>query len=444
MGLNQSISTAAAQLSRMRAAVAQTASQLGRMQTATGSASNSVLKIKTTAGQADASIGKLSTGLRTADSSLTKSKGATDKFKTSLDRLKSSADKAKNALQDVKRQADGVEKSVGKAGKNADKGGKSMDGLGKGLKGASLAQKGLNLAMAASPFGLIMTLLAPLIARFVSMDKVMAVAKRGMTAAWNAMRSASSAAARFLGPLFKGVVNAFLLPTRMLVRGLNSLIGGLNQVKFSVPDWVPVIGGKGFAFNLPRIPVPQLAQGGIVEARTGGRLRAHRGGRRGRGRHPALPAGAHVRPAPRRRRRDEPARPGRRAPRRTPRTHRGRLADHRSRRPRRTAQARQEVRQDMARNLWIGKPGLLREITQAAKSWDRSAGSQRQRVQVAGGADHHGLARPYRPCGSSSPGTGWSPPTPTTSSGSPGASTAPACSDAMCTPAGPSPYSIPR
>ncbi|MFD0034980.1 hypothetical protein ACWGDS_41360 [Streptomyces sp. NPDC055059] len=27
----------------------------------------------------------------------------------------------------------------------------------------------------------------------------------------------------------------------------------------------------------------------------------------------------------------------------------------------------------MARNLWIGKPGLLREMDQAAKSWDRSA-----------------------------------------------------------------------
>ncbi|GAA1358122.1 hypothetical protein [Streptomyces beijiangensis] len=27
----------------------------------------------------------------------------------------------------------------------------------------------------------------------------------------------------------------------------------------------------------------------------------------------------------------------------------------------------------MARNLWIGKPGLLREISQAARSWDRSA-----------------------------------------------------------------------
>lgn len=27
----------------------------------------------------------------------------------------------------------------------------------------------------------------------------------------------------------------------------------------------------------------------------------------------------------------------------------------------------------MTRNLWIGKPGLLREMDQAAKSWDRSA-----------------------------------------------------------------------
>ncbi|MFJ1597745.1 hypothetical protein [Streptomyces sp. NPDC088261] len=228
--------------------------------------------MKTAAQNSGTSVKGMRTSLAQMDGGMGKARAGADKFKTSLDRLKSSADKAKNALQDVKRQADGVEKSVGKAGKNADKGGKSMDGLGKGLKGASLAQKGLNLAMAASPFGLIMTLLAPLIARFVNMDKVMAVAKRGMTAAWNAMRSASSAAARFLGPLFKGVVNAFLLPTRMLVRGLNSLIGGLNQVKFSVPDWVPVIGGKGFAFNLPRIPVPQLAQGGIVEARTGGRL----------------------------------------------------------------------------------------------------------------------------------------------------------------------------
>ncbi|MFI6281513.1 hypothetical protein [Streptomyces sp. NPDC050988] len=217
-------------------------------------------------------VGRLRGGLTNAETTLGKSKGATDKFKTSLDKLKSSADKAKSALRDVKRQADAVEKSVGKAGKNADKGGKSMGSLGKGLKGASTAQKGLNLAMAANPFGLVMTLVAPLIAQFVNMDKVAALVRKGLTAAWGHIKSSSQSAARILGPLFKGVVNGFLTPTRMLVRGLNVLIGALNRVKFKVPDWVPGIGGRGFAFNLSPIPVPQLAKGGVVRARTGGTL----------------------------------------------------------------------------------------------------------------------------------------------------------------------------
>lgn len=254
-------------------------SSLGKLKTSATQGGGGLDKIKSAARNADGSIGKVRAGSDQFRSSLDKvkgsadkSRGGTDKFKTSLDKLKGSADKTKKALQDVKKQSDAVEKSVGKAGKNADKGGKSMGSLGKGLKGASTAQKGLNLAMASNPFGLVMTLLAPLIAQFVNMDKVAALVKKGLTAAWSAIRNSSSSAAKFIGPLFKGVVNGFLTPTRMLVRGLNVLIGGLNHVKFSVPDWVPVIGGRGFAFNLPKIPVPQLAKGGIVQARAGGRL----------------------------------------------------------------------------------------------------------------------------------------------------------------------------
>lgn len=126
--------------------------------------------------------------------------------------------------------------------------------------------------MASNPFGLVMTLVAPLIAQFVNMDKVAALVRKGLTAAWGHIRSSSQSAARILGPLFKGVVNGFLTPTRMLVRGLNVLIGALNRVKFKIPDWVPGIGGRGFAFNLSPIPVPQLAKGGVVRARTGGTL----------------------------------------------------------------------------------------------------------------------------------------------------------------------------
>jgi hypothetical protein len=238
----------------------------------TDKTSSALGKLRTGANNGGTAMGKLKGGLGDVGGSLDKSKSATDKFKTSLDKLKSSADKTKAALKDVKNQADAVEKSVGKAGKNADKGGKSMGSLGKGLKGAGLAQKGLNLAMAASPFGLVMTLLTPLIAQFVNMDKVTALVRKGLTAAWSHIKSSSQSAAKILGPLFKGVVNGFLTPTRMLVRGLNVLIGGLNHVKFKVPGWVPVIGGKGFAFDLSPIPVPQLAQGGVVRARTGGTL----------------------------------------------------------------------------------------------------------------------------------------------------------------------------
>lgn len=272
MSLIQKLQSAGGAFSRFSSAAGQANTSVGRTKSGIDRFSGSLGKVQSSLAKSNSDVGKFRSALGGTDGALNKSKSATDKFKSSLDKLKSSADKTKNALRDVKQQADAVEKSVGKAGKNADKGGKSMGSLGKGLKGASLAQKGLNLTMAASPFGLIMTLLAPLIAQFINMDKVAALVKRGLTAAWSGIKSASSSAAKFLGPLFKGVVNAFLTPHRMLVRGLNALIGGLNHIKFSVPDWVPVIGGKGFAFNLPRIPVPQLAQGGVVQARTGGTL----------------------------------------------------------------------------------------------------------------------------------------------------------------------------
>ncbi len=44
-----------------------------------------------------------------------------------------------------------------------------------------------------------------------------------------------------------------------IIRGLNFLIKGLNAISFSVPDWVPVIGGKSFGFNIK--PIPELATG---------------------------------------------------------------------------------------------------------------------------------------------------------------------------------------
>ncbi|WP_239590042.1 hypothetical protein [Streptomyces aureoverticillatus] len=314
MALNTSLRTTVTQLNRMRTSVGQTATGLTRLRTSTGNAAKAVDGIKksaepagtsvgklrtaarngsealnklrtsarngneslgrlrTTAGRGDDAVRKLRSGVRSADGAFDKAKGGSDKLKSSLDRMRRSADRAKSALQGVKRQADAVERSVGKAGRNADRGGKSMGQLGKGARGASAAQRGLNLAMAANPFGLVMALLAPLITKFVDMDKVARLVRRGVSAAWDGIRGASSSASRFLKPLFAGVVNAFRSPVVQLVRGLNVLIGAMNRIKFKVPGWVPGLGGKGFGFDLPRIPVPHLAEGGVVRARPGGTL----------------------------------------------------------------------------------------------------------------------------------------------------------------------------
>jgi phage-related protein len=50
----------------------------------------------------------------------------------------------------------------------------------------------------------------------------------------------------------KSVVNS-------IIGGINTLIRGLNKVRFDIPDWVPGIGGKSFGISIPLIP--KLATG---------------------------------------------------------------------------------------------------------------------------------------------------------------------------------------
>ena len=53
----------------------------------------------------------------------------------------------------------------------------------------------------------------------------------------------------------KGMVNAIL-------KMVNWLISQINKIGFDIPDWVPLIGGKRFGFNIKSIPY--LAQGAVI------------------------------------------------------------------------------------------------------------------------------------------------------------------------------------
>ena len=57
----------------------------------------------------------------------------------------------------------------------------------------------------------------------------------------------------------------------MILKGINALIRALNKLSFTVPDWVPKIGGQKFSLNIKEaseVSIPRLATGGYVAANT--------------------------------------------------------------------------------------------------------------------------------------------------------------------------------
>lgn len=73
--------------------------------------------------------------------------------------------------------------------------------------------------------------------------------------------------------VFKKPINAVIGFINKLVEGVvtgvNTIIKALNNLSFDVPDWVPILGGKTFGFNLNELVAPQiplLAKGGTLSS----------------------------------------------------------------------------------------------------------------------------------------------------------------------------------
>ena len=91
--------------------------------------------------------------------------------------------------------------------------------------------------------------------------------------AWNVVKDTSSRIWDSISGKIKGTVNDIIgFVNRMIsaiVNGLNSVIRGLNKLNFTVPSWVPGLGGESFGFNISEITAPQipyLAQGAVIPA----------------------------------------------------------------------------------------------------------------------------------------------------------------------------------
>lgn len=73
--------------------------------------------------------------------------------------------------------------------------------------------------------------------------------------AWEGVKSIFTGIFDTLGALFKTPINA-------VISLINKAISGINGLGLTIPDWVPLIGGKSFSINIPQIPM--LAKGGFT------------------------------------------------------------------------------------------------------------------------------------------------------------------------------------
>lgn len=93
--------------------------------------------------------------------------------------------------------------------------------------------------------------------------------------AWNGIVTAFDGIFSGIADIAKGPINMVIgLINGMLdglESGINSIVRKVNSLSFDVPDWVPVIGGDHFGFDLPEVGfgnVPYLAEGGYVKPNT--------------------------------------------------------------------------------------------------------------------------------------------------------------------------------
>ena len=118
-----------------------------------------------------------------------------------------------------------------------------------------------NAAMTANPIGLIIVGIGALIAAIVLAWNKFDWFRNGVIAIFNSVKNAVTGSLDVIKSLFNAYLNGYKFVFNQIAKLWNSTIG---KIGFTVPDWVPFVGGK--SFDVPDIPM--LADGGIVTKPT--------------------------------------------------------------------------------------------------------------------------------------------------------------------------------
>lgn len=132
-------------------------------------------------------------------------------------------------------------------------------------QGLTIAQAALTLVMNMSPFGWIATAIGLVIAGGIALyqnwDTVKAKASElweWLGNAWTNIKEATVNTFSGMGESIKGafgsVVGFVKTPINTVIGMINNMINKINSISFTVPDWVPGMGGETYGIDIPNIP----------------------------------------------------------------------------------------------------------------------------------------------------------------------------------------------
>lgn len=116
----------------------------------------------------------------------------------------------------------------------------------------------------------------------------MEMAAEGLSKIWDGMKQAGTACWEAIKDGFRmlvdwidemtggkftkvcnGIINVIESVINFTIDGINWIIEKLNQIGFTAPEWIPVIGGEYVGVSLPtlsKVSIPRLAQGAVIPA----------------------------------------------------------------------------------------------------------------------------------------------------------------------------------
>lgn len=167
-----------------------------------------------------------------------------------------------------------------KAKLSIDKGTASAVASASAANTATTATKAWGIALKLIKVTGVIAAIAALIAIVVLLVKNWDKVKEVASKVWNGIKSVWSSAAswfksKVLDPIkngFKsfgnGIISYYEGIANLAIKAVNKIIGAVNKIKFNIPDWVPVIGGKKWGFNIntvKEVKLPRLADGAVFK-----------------------------------------------------------------------------------------------------------------------------------------------------------------------------------